>query len=138
MEGQGVAVLLPQPVGHAPGLQGLEPLEVQEGLQQRADRRIALLHRLQVRLGGGDDAGIGGEGRQGDLAHRHGPQFGVAQLARDLETQRPRQVVMRQDDGVQLRRQARLLARGVGGGGAQLSPQVRSLGHDFQLGHRAS
>ena len=124
MEGQGLAALGPEPVRHPPGLQCLESLEIEERLQQRLDRRIALGHGLQIGLGGGDNGRVGGEGVAADLAHAHRSQFAVAQLAPDLEAQGAGQIRMGEDDRAHLGRQMRLIPRRRLGGGAQVGPAV--------------
>ncbi len=85
VEGQGLAPLGPQPVSEPVGLQRLEPLEEQEGLQVALAGRVALEHRAHVRLGAIDDAGVGLMGLLADLPQADLGDDIVAELARDLE-----------------------------------------------------
>jgi hypothetical protein len=86
VEGQGLAALAPQPVDDAVGLQGQEALEEQERLDIALAGRIALEHRHQVGLGGGDQAGSSAKASSANSRDRHGPQLLVAELARQSGT----------------------------------------------------
>ncbi len=102
-------------MGDAVGLQGLEALEEQEGLDVALAGRIAFEHGLQVRLGGVHQAGLGRIGLLAQLAHAHGFQLVIGQLTRQLIGQGLGQPVMLQDHRVQQAVQRRFgLGRGLG------------------------
>jgi hypothetical protein len=48
MESQRVAAFAPEPMRHPIAHQGMKAFEIEEGLQQRAAGRIALVHRQHV------------------------------------------------------------------------------------------
>ncbi len=85
IQGQRLAALLPQPVGGAVSLQGVEAFEVKKGLGESGRRRVALANRSNVRAHGLPDPGIFVHRFRDQFAHQHGGQHRAFQLARQLE-----------------------------------------------------
>ena len=96
-------------------LQRLEALEEQEGLEIALAGGIALEHRAQVRLGRDDQCRVGLIGLLAHLAHAHGPQLLVAELAGQLVGEGVAEIMVLQHRGVQEAREVGLRGRGVGG-----------------------
>ena len=85
---QRTAVLLPQPVCDAIGLQGMETLEEQERDRMVGAGGVTLLHRQQVATDRGTDARIAGECLFDDFADQQRRRCRAVEILGKMETER--------------------------------------------------
>ena len=118
------ALLAPEPMRDAIGLQAAIAFEIEEGLQIRPARRIALAHHAHVARGLMRHLRIGGIGFADHFAQLQRRQIAVPELLRQVIRERVLDAVVVQDRGVQVGREQRLLRRRLHRLDAQLRPDA--------------
>ena len=127
-EREGAAVLRPEHVRDALGLDGEEALEVEEALGEADAGRVAGAGGEEVGDDGGAEGGVRGEGSQEEVVEERGEEGGGAELVGEVEGERAVEGGVGEHGGVEERRERRL---GVGVAarlGLDLGPDPRHVG----------